>query len=88
MIKSLDFQGATKESLNDWIHILINDRNIADKINRNDDSYYLNSELIDLEAVNSPNSSQGHINSCNFHIKFYWVCTRIEGKWNYPCTKD
>ena len=63
MIKSLDFEDATKEFLND--------RKIIDKINQNADSYYLNSELVDLEALNSPNSSQGYINSCNFHIKFY-----------------
>ena len=50
--RSLDFEDVTKEFLNDRIHTLINDRKIINKLNRNADSFYVNSELVDLEAPN------------------------------------
>ena len=56
IVKSLDFEHVTKEFLDDRIHTLINDGKI-NKINRNADSYYVNSELIDLETLNLSNFS-------------------------------
>ena len=50
--RSLDFEDVTKEFLDDRIHALINDRKIINKLNRNADSFYVNSELVDLEAPN------------------------------------
>ena len=57
IVKSLDFEHVTKEFLDDRIHTLINDGKIINKINRNADSYYVNSELIDLETLNLSNFS-------------------------------
>ena len=56
--KSLDFEDVNKEFLDDRIHSLINDGKIINKLNRNADSYYVNSELLDLETPNLLNSSQ------------------------------
>ena len=56
--KSLDFEDVTKEFLDDRIHTLINDEKILNKLNRNADSYYVNSELVDLETPNLLKSSQ------------------------------
>ena len=50
--KSLDLEDATKEILDDRIHTLINDGKIINKLNRNADSYYVNSELVDLDTPN------------------------------------
>ena len=57
IVKSLDFEHVTKEFLDDRIHKSINDGKIINKINRNADSYYVNSELFDLETLNLPNFS-------------------------------
>ena len=56
--KSLDFEDVTKEFLDDRVHMLINDGKIINKLNWNADSYYVNSELVDLETPNILNSSQ------------------------------
>ena len=56
--KSIDFEGVTKEFLDDRIHTLINYGKIINKLNRNADSYYANSNLIDLEMPNLLNSLQ------------------------------
>ena len=56
--KSLDFEDVTKEFLDDRIHTLINDEKILNKLNRNADSYYVNSELADLETPNLLKSLQ------------------------------
>ena len=50
--KSLDLEDVTKEILDDRIHTLINDGKIINKLNRNADSYYVNSELVDLDTPN------------------------------------
>ena len=50
--KSIDFEDVTKEFLDDRIHTLINDGKIINKLNPNADSYYVNSELVDLETPN------------------------------------
>ena len=50
--KSIDFEDVTKEFLDDRIHTLINDGKIINKLNRNANSYYVNSELVDLETPN------------------------------------
>ena len=63
--KSLDFEDVTKEFLDDRIHTLINDEKILNKLNRNADSYYVNSELVDLETPNLLKSS--HNLSKRFH---------------------
>ena len=57
IVKSVDFEHVTKEFLDDRIHTLINDGKIINKINRNADSYYVNSEPIDLETLNLSNFS-------------------------------
>ena len=57
ILKSLDFEHVTKEFLGDRIHTLINDGKLINKFNRKANSYYLYSELIDLETLNSPNFS-------------------------------
>ena len=46
------------EFLDDRIHILINDDKIINKLNRNADSYFVNSELVDLKTPNLLKSSQ------------------------------
>ena len=56
IVKSLDFEHDTKEFLDDRINTLVNDGKI-NKINRNADSYYVNSELVDLETLNLSNFS-------------------------------
>ena len=56
--KSLDLEDVTKEILDDRIHTLINDGKILNKLNRNADSYYANSEIVDLEMPNLLKSSQ------------------------------
>ena len=56
--KSLDLENVTKEILNDRIHTLINDGKILNKLNRNADSYYANSEIGNLEMPNLLKSSQ------------------------------
>ena len=58
IIKSIDFEDVTKEFLDDRIHTLINYGKIINKLNRNADSYYANSNLIDLEMPNLLNSLQ------------------------------
>ena len=50
--KSIDFEDVTKEFLDDRIHTLINDGKIINKLIPNADSYYVNSELVDLETPN------------------------------------
>ena len=55
--KSIDFGDVTKEFLGDRIHTLINDGKIINKLNRNADSYYVNSNLVDLETPNLLKSS-------------------------------
>ena len=52
--KPIDFE----EFLDDRIHALINDGKIINKLNRNADSYYVNSNLVDLEMPNLLKSSQ------------------------------
>ena len=52
--KSLDFEDVTKEFLDDRT----NKGKIINKLNRNADSYYVNSELVDLETLNLLNYSQ------------------------------
>ena len=56
--KCLVFEDVTKEFLDDRIHTLINDGKVINKLNRNADSYYANSELVDLETPNLLNFSQ------------------------------
>ena len=51
IIKTIDFEDVTKEILDDRIHTLINDEKITNKRNRNADSYYLNTELVDTGAL-------------------------------------
>ena len=55
--KLIDFEDVTKEYLDDRNHTLINDGKI-NKLNRNGDSYYVNSEFIDLEMPNLLKSSK------------------------------
>ena len=50
--KSLDLEDVSKEILDDRIYTLINDGKIINGLNRNADSYYVNSELVDLETPN------------------------------------
>ena len=52
------FEDVIKEFLDDRIYTLINNRKTLNKLNRNADSYYVNSELIDLETANLLKSSQ------------------------------
>ena len=59
--KSLGFEDVTKEFLDDRIHTFINDGKIINKLNQKADSYYVNSELVDLETSNLLNSSQSVI---------------------------
>ena len=47
-----------KEFPGDGIHALINDGKIINKLYRNADSYYVNSNLVDLETPNLLKSSQ------------------------------
>ena len=56
--KSIDFEDATKEFLDDRIHALVNDGKKMNKLNRNADSYYIGSNLVDLETPNLLKSSQ------------------------------
>ena len=56
--KSIDFEDVTKEFLDDRIHTLINDGKTINKLNRNSNSYYVNSNLVDLERPNLLTSSQ------------------------------
>ena len=56
--QSVDFQDVTKEFLDDGIYTLINDGKITSKLNQNGDSYYVNSELVDLETPNLLKSSK------------------------------
>ena len=58
IIKSIDFEDVAKEFLDDRIHTLINYGKIINNLNRNADSYYANSNLIDLEMPNLLNSLQ------------------------------
>ena len=55
--KAIDFEDVTKEFLDDRIHTLINAEKIINKLNRNANSYYVNSELVDLETPNLLKSS-------------------------------
>ena len=57
IVKSFGFEHVTKKFLDGRIHTLINDGKIMNKINRKADSYYVNSELIDLETLNLSNLS-------------------------------
>ena len=50
--KSLDFEDVTNEFPEDRMSTLINDGKIIIKLNRNAESYYVNSELVDLETTN------------------------------------
>ena len=50
--KSLDFEDATNKFPEDRMSTLINDGKIIIKLNRNAESYYVNSELVDLETTN------------------------------------
>ena len=52
------FEDVIKEFLDDGIYTLINNGKTLNKLNRNADSYYVNSELIDLETANLLKSSQ------------------------------
>ena len=56
--RPLDFEDVTKEFLDDRIYTLINDGKIINKLNRNVDSYYVNSNLVHLETPNLLKSSQ------------------------------
>ena len=56
--QSVDFEDVTKEFLDDGIYTLINDGKITSKLNQNGDSYYVNSELVDLETPNLLKSSK------------------------------
>ena len=56
--KPIDFEDATKEFLDDRIHALVNDGKKMNKLNRNADSYYIGSNLVDLETPNLLKSSQ------------------------------
>ena len=56
--KSLDFEDVPKGFLDDRIYTLINDGKTINELNRNAYSYYVNSELVDLERPNLLNSSQ------------------------------
>ena len=56
--KYIDFEDTTKEFLDDRIHALVNDGKKMNKLNRNADSYYVNSNLVDLETPNLLKSSQ------------------------------
>ena len=51
MIKTIDFEDATKEFLDDRTHTLINDEKIINIRNRNADSYYVKTELVDTGAL-------------------------------------
>ena len=50
--KSLGIEDVTKEFIDDRIHALTTDGKIINKLNQNADSYYVNSELVDLETPN------------------------------------
>ena len=56
--QSVEFEDVTKESLDYRIHILTNDGKMINKLNRNADSYYVNSNLVDFETPNLLKSSQ------------------------------
>ena len=51
IINTIDFEDVTKEFLDNRIHTLINDEKIINKRNRNADSYYVNTELVDTGAL-------------------------------------
>ena len=51
IIKAIDFEDVTKEFFHDMIHTLINDEKMINKRNRNADSYYVNTELVDTGAL-------------------------------------
>ena len=46
-MKTIDFEDASKEFLDDRIHTLINDVKITNKRNRNADSCYVNTDPLD-----------------------------------------
>ena len=86
--KSIDFEDVTKEFLDDRIHTLINDGKIINKLNRNANSYYVNSELVDLETPNllkCPQSVQNFYIGCAKDqipyqipmIHQHWVQTKL-----------
>ena len=56
--KSIDFEDVTKEFVDDRIDKLINDGKIINKLSRNADSYYVNSNRADLETPNLLKSLQ------------------------------
>ena len=56
--QSVEFEDVTKESFDYRIHILTNDGKMINKLNRNADSYYVNSNLVDFETPNLLKSSQ------------------------------
>ena len=51
VVKSIDFEDVTNKFLEDRIQTLINDEKIINKRNRNADSYYANTELVDTGAL-------------------------------------
>ena len=51
IIKTIGFEDVTKDFHDDRIHTLINDEKIINKRNRNADSYYVKTELVDTGAL-------------------------------------
>ena len=59
--------------------MLINDWKIINKLNRNADSYYVNSELVDCETPNLLNSAQS-VQKIPYQIQMihqHWVQTKL-----------
>ena len=58
IIKTIDVEDITKEFLDDRIHKLINNEKMINKRNRNTDSYYVNTELVDTGVLELVFASQ------------------------------
>ena len=58
IIKTIDVEDITKDFLDDRIHKLINNEKMINKRNRNADSYYVNTELVDTGVLKLVFASQ------------------------------
>ena len=58
IIKTIDVEDITKDFLDDRIHKLINNEKMINKRNRNADSYYVNTKLVDTGVLELVFASQ------------------------------
>ena len=56
ILKTIGFQDVTKDFHDDRIHTLTNNEKIINERNRNADSYYVNTELVDTGAPSKERS--------------------------------